>query len=98
MQEIIKRVLVKTMRQLADKIDAGTCELTEEEASEIMGIMCHEPLSKVQACEYLNVSRAQFDNYIRDKLISKGKARKGFKELVWYKDELNNFIKTYKVK
>lgn len=98
MQEIIKRMVIKTMRKLADKIEADTCELTEEEASALMSVLVHEPLSKVQACEYLNISRAQFDNYVHDGLISKGIKRKGFKELIWYKDELNNFIATYKVK
>ena len=98
MQEVVKRVLVKAMHQLADKIDAGNCELTEEEATEIMSVIVHEPLTKVQACEYLNISRAQFDNHVANGLIPKGIKRKGSNELRWYKDELNKFSSTYKVK
>lgn len=98
MNDVVKRVLVKTIRQLADKIDAGTCELTEEEATEIMAVVIHEPLTKVQACEYLNISRAMFDNHVANGLIPKGKKRKGSNELRWYKDELNVFLNEYKVK
>ncbi len=29
-------------------------------------------MSKVQACDYLGVSRATFDNYVRDGFIPKG--------------------------
>lgn len=46
-------------------------------------------LSKYQACKYLNVSRATFDNYVRDKKIPKGRKQQGFKELFWYKKDLD---------
>ena len=61
---------------------------------EIFSIIAHEPLSKEQACDYLNVSRATFDNYIRNGYLPKGRKRKGYNELVWYKDEISNPFKT----
>ena len=45
-------------------------------------------LSKYQACKYLNMSRATFDNYVREGKIPKGKKEAGFKELLWKESEL----------
>lgn len=44
-------------------------------------------MSKVQACDYLGVSRATFDNYVRD-----GVKQEGFKELSWNKADLDIFL------
>lgn len=49
-------------------------------------------LSKYEACRYLNVSRATFDNYVRAGKIPKGKKVAGFKELSWSRKELDDSI------
>lgn len=84
----IRSLIAKQLREIASKIEAGTCEITEEQAMDIFGIIANEPMSKESACQFLNVSRATFDNHVRDGLIPKGRKRKGFKELVWYKADL----------
>ena len=84
----LKKLIVKYLRELADKIDGGNSEITEEEAIQIIKQIAHEPLSKVQAYKYLGISRAKFDNLIKEGKLPNGKKRQGFKELVWYKDEL----------
>ena len=89
----LKKLIIKTLRDVADDIETGNCELSDEEASDILSVVSHRVLSKEQACIYLNCSRATFDNAIRDGLIPKGRKRQGFKELVWYKDELSNVLK-----
>lgn len=94
MQNIVKKVLLKAIKELTKKIEEDSCELTTEEAMGIMSVITHEPLSKEQACEYLNVSRATFDNWIRNGFLPKGKKRKGFNELYWYKDEISNPFKS----
>ena len=86
--DVIKRTVSKLLRQIADKIDGGTCELDEEQAMNIMATLGHEPLSKDAACSYLNISRSKFDSLVADGKLPKGKKRRGFKELVFYKDEL----------
>lgn len=86
--DVIKRTVSKLLRQIADKIDGGTCELDEEQAMNIMATIGHEPLSKDVACSYLNISRSKFDSLVADGKLPKGKKRRGFKELVWFKDEL----------
>lgn len=86
--DVIKRTVSKLLRQIADKIDGGTCELDEEQAMNIMATIGHEPLSKDAACSYLNISRSKFDSLVADGKLPKGKKRRGFKELVWFRDEL----------
>ena len=89
---IIKKTISKLLRKIADKIDSDTCELTEEQAMEIMSVIGHEVLSKDEACSYLNISRSKFDGLIREGKLPKGRKRRGFKELFFYKDELSDYL------
>ena len=89
MLESLRKLCAKELRKAADNIDAGTSEITESQAVDIMGVLAHEVMSKEQACQYLNVSRSRFDDLVREKKIPKGRKRVGFKELVFYKDELD---------
>ena len=86
--QALKKLLTKLLRDTANKIDAGTCELSEEEATQMLEVLSHIALSKEQACIYLNMSRSRFDDLVRQGKLPKGKKRTGFKELFWYKDEL----------
>jgi len=86
--QALKKLLTKLLRDTANKIDAGTCELSEEEAAQMLEVLSHIALSKEQACIYLNMSRSRFDDLVRQGKLPKGKKRVGFKELFWYKDEL----------
>ena len=90
--QALKRIVAKLLRDAADKIDAGTCELSEQEAIEIMGAVAHRVLSKDQACAFLNIKRSRFDDHVRAGRIPRGRKRKGFKELIWYEDELRQCI------
>ena len=90
--QALKRIVAKLLRDVADKIDAGTCELSEQEAIEIMGAVAHRVLSKDQACQFLNIKRSRFDDHVRAGRIPRGRKRKGFKELIWYEDELRQCI------
>lgn len=84
-----KKLLAKYLREIADRIDCGTSDVTEEEAIETLRFIAHDPLSKEQACRHLNLSRSRFDTLIREGVLPKGKKRTGFKEKVWYRDELD---------
>lgn len=94
-QSLIKTV-VKLLRDTADKLDAGTSELSPTEAMDIADALCHHVMSKETACRYLNLSRSRFDELIREKKIPQGRKRIGFKEKVWYEDELDECIKKIK--
>lgn len=88
----LKRMIAKLLRETADKIDAGTCELSEQEAMDIMSAVAHKVLSKEQACAFLNLQRSRFDDLVRAGRIPRGRKRRGFKELIWYEDELRQYV------
>ncbi len=52
------------------------------------------PMSKYQAYTYLNMSRAKFDNLVREGKLPAGKKIPGFKELHWYKKDLKPYRRT----
>lgn len=81
------------LHSIADKIDADTCELSEDQVMDIASVIGHQLMSKDDACTHLNVSRSKFDNLVREGKLPKGRKRKGFKELVYYKDELDKSAK-----
>lgn len=85
----LKSLVVKYLRDTADKIDAGNSKLTESEAMDIMRVIAHESLSKEQACRHLNIRRSRFDDLVREGKIPKGRKVVGYTGLVWYKDELD---------
>lgn len=90
---MIKKYLLK----LVDDIDAGNSNLTEEESIELVNRLKEltdrqKRLSKYEACKYLNVSRATFDNYVREGKLPRGTKEAGFKELSWSRKELDKFI------
>lgn len=93
MKFLIKEI-AKQLKEIAIKIENGTCELTEEQILNLFSIIGTELLSKEQSCSYLNVSRSTFDNMIRNGEIPKGRKIRGFKELFWSKNDL--LIQIYK--
>ena len=97
MLKVIKELLLK----IVDDIDAGNSNITNEEALELantISVLANKDrrMSKYAACQYLNVSRATFDNYVREDKLPKGKHDIGFKELSWSRRDLDNLISSTK--
>lgn len=63
MKPILIKLVVKELRETANKLEAGTSFLSEEECTDILETLTHTALSKDEACSYLRISRATFDNY-----------------------------------
>lgn len=80
------------MIEYGHKIKDGSCVLSVEEQSDILSAICHTPLKKEEACEFLNLKRSRFDDLVREGKIPRGRKRKHYKELVWYEDELRAII------
>lgn len=94
MLKIIRNLLAK----IIDNIDAGNSNITENEALELTKILQSYTdktikMSKYQACQYLNMSRATFDNYVREGKLPRGKKEAGFKELFYVQKDLDEFIR-----
>lgn len=94
MLKIIRSILQKFI----DDIDAGNSNLSYEQQCDIIRTLSNvnigreNEMSKTQAADYLGVCRATFDNYVHDGLIPKGTKLEGFKELRWYKSDLDLFL------
>lgn len=93
--------MLKVIRNLLSKIindiDAGNSNITDEESIELAKVLSEftnkdKGMSKYSACQYLNISRATFDRYVSEGKLPKGKHEIGFKELRWYKRDLDKYI------
>lgn len=88
MQKAITKLIVRLLREAADKIETGGCELSEEEQADLLSVIAHRSMSKEEACNFVNLSRSQFDNLVRQGRLPHGRKLRGRKELIWYEDEL----------
>ena len=84
------------LRHIADKIDEGSISSNPEETMLAMETLKEfldkeKRLSKYQSCQYLNVSRATFDNYVREGKLPRGKKEAGFTEKFWTLKDLDKF-------
>lgn len=95
MLKVIKLLLEK----IINDIDCGNSNITEDEAMDIIKIIKSytdktQRLSKYQACQKLNISRATFDNLVREGVIPRGEKVIGFKELFWEEKVLDKIIES----
>lgn len=93
----MKQTLINTLKtlltQIVNDIECGNTNVSDEELLDFIDVVKKiarkdEPLSKYQAYTYLNISRAKFDNLVREGRLPKGQKVPGFKELRWYKRDL----------
>jgi excisionase family DNA binding protein len=97
MLQIIRKLLVN----IIDRIDSGNTNITEEEGLEVINYLNKfnnkdEGISKYSACQYLNISRATFDNLVAEGKLPEGKHIQGFKEKRWYRKDLDDYVRRIK--
>ena len=92
--------LIKVIRELllhvVNRIDNGDCDLSEIEANELISTIkrCTEKdvcMSKYQACEYLHISGARFDDYVW--LDTKGNSSTRFQGVTLVKERFRQIQK-----
>ena len=83
-----KKLIIRYLKDIIRRLENNECEISDTEAMDILKIINHRPMSKEVACQYLNMSRSRFDEMVREGKIPKGRKRVGFRELVWFEDEL----------
>ena len=92
------KIIRNLLQQHIDNIDSNNTNLDFQQQCDIIKILSNvnlgqeNEMNKTQAADYLGVSRATFDNYVRDGFIPKGKQVGNFKELRWYKSDLDLFL------
>lgn len=75
----------KSMERGECSVSQETCDKIFRELTDAMSI----PMSKEQAFSYLQISRSTFDARVAEGKLPKGRKRRGFKELFWFKNELD---------
>ena len=84
--------------QIVEDIDTGNSYMSQKDIIEIANFLKEfnsrdKYISKYQAYTYLNISRAKFDNLVRDGVLPRGKKIEGFKELQWSLKEIKEYSK-----
>ena len=88
------QIIRSLLQQIINDIDSNNSNISERQQFEVIKFIQKintKELSKLEAADYIGVSRATFDNYIKKGLIPKGHKRMGFNELSWYKNDLDDY-------
>lgn len=87
------KVLRNLLEQIITDIDSGNTNITKEQELQTIQFLRNltsSELSKIEAANYIGVSRATFDNYVSKGLIPYGIKRQG-RNLLWLKSDLDKF-------
>jgi predicted DNA-binding transcriptional regulator AlpA len=86
------------LKHYIDDIDSGNTNLSYERQCDLLRLLSNvdigqdNEMNKTAAADYIGVSRSTFDNYVSDGFIPKGHKVGSFKELRWYKSDLDIFL------
>lgn len=90
--QLVRDLLAK----IIEDIDAGNSNISDDQYDSIIEQIsffsnANTKYSKYQACKFLGISRATFDNKVREGLIPPGRKQQGFKEIFWLKKDLEEY-------
>ena len=91
MDKETKKYLIKQLESVLDAIKADTSTIDTDTALSIAGAIAHIPMSRESASIYLNITYSKFGQYVEEGKLPKGRKRHGWRELCWYKDELDRY-------
>lgn len=94
MKAVVKRMILKVLKDTQDKIENDTCGLDEDEIMSLINTLTHVKINIEQTCRHLNCSRATLNRMIVDGRVPKPYKERGGKEY-WYQDELDAYIKEH---
>ena len=92
-----RNAIAAIFRQIADKIENGTCEVDDRELTEIANMLIHRKLNAEQLAKHLNVSRSTLTRMVTDGRIPHPRKTLGG-DKYWWQDEVENHIAEYKEK
>lgn len=88
--KMTKTYIASIFRQVADKIENGTCEVDDEELFALANKLTHRKLNSEQMCHFLNVSPATLTRMIADGRVPKPKKTLGGSKY-WWQDEVEDY-------
>lgn len=89
---VLLTLLRAQLIQIVENIDKGNSNFSDDEITDALSYinnLTDKRMSKYSAYTYLGVSRATFDNYVREGKLPRGIKESGFKELYWRKSDLD---------
>lgn len=94
----VTKVIRDLLASKIQDLDAGNSNIDEDSAIAIMKVIddttnMNKRVSKYKACQLLHISRATFDNYVREGKLPRGEHSIGFKELSWSMYDIEEFKK-----
>lgn len=92
-----KIAIANIFHKIADKIEAGTCEVDDRELTEIANMLIHRKLNAEQLARHINVSRSTLTRMVADGRIPHPRKTLGG-DKYWWQDEVENHIAEYKEK
>lgn len=97
------KIIRNLLSDIIDRIDSGNSNLDEDECKEVIEYLTFmtnrgEKLSIYQACDFLGMTRAEFDWKVKTGVLPKGRKQVGFKELFYYKCDLEKYKKCQQIK
>ena len=89
-------VIKNELQKIIINIDNGNSNLSEDELVEVVDFLKMYTnkdvvMSKYQAFNYLGISRATFDNLVKEGKIPQGMKQQGFTEKAWLKKDLDAY-------
>ena len=92
MNQDVANLLGDELIATGKRFKAGNSHITEEQAMEILSVVCHQEMSREEVCDELNVNNSKFYDLITLGKIPAGRKRGKFKEKYWYKDEIRKAL------
>lgn len=98
---VLTNLLIHSLELITDNLKAGNSNINEDEAIELIDVINHftnreDLITKYEACKYLNISRATFDNYVREGKLPRGKKMIGSVAKFYTKKELDECVENIK--
>lgn len=99
--KVLTNLLIHSLELITANLKVGNSNINEDEAIELIDVINHftnreDLITKYEACKYLNISRATFDNYVREGKLPKGKKMIGSVTKFYTKKELDECIEKIK--
>lgn len=82
---------------MLNDLDSGNSNISENEQQQLLDLFSKinkKELCATEASDYIGVSKSTFYNYINKGILPKGIKREGASQKLWYKSDLDKFLKT----
>ncbi len=93
---MLLNIISDLLGQFKSQIDSGSCNMSADQQLELLRYLGtisdhNDIMSKQECCDYLGISRATFDNHVKNGFIPKG-FTKGGQQKFWNKSDIDAYL------